>query len=592
MLQPRQTRRAILLGTSILAATVQFVIASTAPGTNTHSRWSTAQAVLRSRGGGASAAAVAVVDYNADDNEELDAYIDALVAGVDDSEHDSPDVTHNESSAVAEPDDNDNNDADTNVYDDEERLRQSAIESQSHDEERLQQQEQQLQSMRRRRYPRPNAVYRFLLDRGLVGRILVMLLIWIAEFVRAFIPPLANAVSTVLAVIFGSRPPESLEDERGINNQYVAFVDSRRTLRGKDKKKAVRMADQEAAEHLRRVGSVSEARYKHLSQDFMQRHGLGPYTRDMEGEQPSETAMDNGERAQLDGTLVDEDEDVDWIVAALTDDDPMPVTRSGTLSNKPAIDVGLSSTGVTVGVSFSIGVGSAGANKKKKSKRRKKLIEAATLNIAEKRVKAGPRASDRDGGGGLLGRFRDFSANNLVSRSLLGAYPGDALPPMDAASAAGLCDFAVKYGYGDWSDEEDQYSAPSVKRQGQKKRNTTRNSNSSKRRRKPKSGSSSSSSSSSLSLDFDFAPPIPKTSTRLEKLPRRDSPPSDLKSRKSNKMVRLPTERLREKDAMLSKMDQELSQLDAATRRSRKLVRPPTELLREKDASLHKEPKG
>ncbi|KAI2489272.1 hypothetical protein MHU86_25324 [Fragilaria crotonensis] len=296
--------------------------------------------------------------------------------------------------------------------------------------------------------------------------------------------------------------------------------------------------------------------------------------------------MDDGERPEHDRPIVDEDEDVDWIVAALTDDDPKPVARTGARSSKPAIDVGLSTTGVTVGVSFSIG---GGANKKKKSKRRKKLIEAATSTVApEKRVKAGPRASDRDGGGGVLGRIRDFSANNLVSRSLLGAYPGDALPPTEAASATGLSEFAVKYGYGDWSDEEEEYSAPSAKRHRQKRRKTTTSSNSSKRRRKPKSGSSS----SSLSLDFDFAPPFPKTSPRAEMLPRRDSSKSDLKSRRSDKMVRLPTERLREKDAMLSKMEEELSQLDAASRRSRKLVRAPTELLREKDAALHKEPKG
>ncbi|KAI2489271.1 hypothetical protein MHU86_25323 [Fragilaria crotonensis] len=258
--QPRLTTRAIFLGTSILAATVQTVQASAAPGTDSHSRWSTSL-VLLPRGGGDAVA----VDDDADDNAELDAYIDSLVAGIDDSEHDTPDVTHEVSTPVAELND-DNDDDDINVADDEERLRQTATESQSHEE-------QQQQIIPRHRYPRPNAVYRFLLDQGRVGRILVMFLIWIAEFVRAFIPPLANAVSAILTAIFGSGP-ESLEDERGINNQYVAFVDSRRTLRGKDKKKAVRMADQEAAEQLRRVGSVREARYKHLSQDFMQRHGL------------------------------------------------------------------------------------------------------------------------------------------------------------------------------------------------------------------------------------------------------------------------------------------------------------------------------
>ena len=418
--------------------------ASAAHGTDLTSR---RRLTTRWRGG------TVVHDWNAvDDNAALDAYIDSLVAGVDDSEQDSPDnVMDEESTTVVEtnvvddvPNNNDEDDNSIIVKDDEERLQRIAVEELPLERELL---------PSRRRQPRPNAVFRFLLDQGRLGRILVMLMIWIAEFVRAFIPPLANAVSTILVAIFGS--PRALEDERGVNEQYVAFVDSRRTLRGKDKKKAVRMADQEAAEQLRRVGSVTEARYKHLSQDFMQRHGLGPYTRDEEDEQSEATITDARERGERGGPVVDEDDDVDWIVAALTKDDSQPIARTGTFSSKPAIDVGVSTTGVTVGVSFSIGGTSTGATKKKKSKRRKKLIEAATSNVSEKRVKAGPRASDRDGGGGVLGRIRDFSANNLVSRSLLGAYPGDALTPAEAASAKGLCDFAMKYGYGDWSDEDD-----------------------------------------------------------------------------------------------------------------------------------------
>jgi hypothetical protein len=40
------------------------------------------------------------------------------------------------------------------------------------------------------------------------------------------------------------------------------------------------------------------------------------------------------------------------------------------------------------------------------------------------------------------------------SRSLLGAYPGDAVPPSEAASAHGVTELAQRYGYGDWNDKD------------------------------------------------------------------------------------------------------------------------------------------
>ena len=245
--------------------------------------------------------------------------------------------------------------------------------------------------------------------------------------------------------------------------------------------------------------------------------------------------------------------------------------------------------------------------KKKKLKQRRKLIEAVTSNVSDKRVKAGPRVSDREGGGGVFGRIRDFSANNLVSRSLLGAYPGDALPPTEAASATGLAEFAMKYGYGDWSDEDDLYhDEPSRK----KPKSRRRSSNSSTTRKKKLR----SASTSNLSLDFDFSTSTPKTSsvapvrnptsssTKRVDLESQLLPRADSTNQKSKKMVRLPLERLREKESMIS-LDSVLESTtaekatttttpttilseDAAERskkRTSKLVRLPTELLKEKE---------
>jgi hypothetical protein len=58
--------------------------------------------------------------------------------------------------------------------------------------------------------------------------------------------------------------------------------------------------------------------------------------------------------------------------------------------------------------------------------------------------------SDRDGGSGVLGRLRAATSENFLSRHLMGAYPGDALPIEEAGNANGLFDLARKYGYKDW----------------------------------------------------------------------------------------------------------------------------------------------
>jgi hypothetical protein len=428
-------------------------------------------------------------------------------------------------------------------------------------------------------YRRPNAIYRFLLDKGRLGHMIVMFFVWMTEFVQTFLPPLANSISFVVTAIFGA---ESLRGTSGlqhqqdgdsskrVNDQYVAFVDNRRAIRGKHKTKANQKADQEAADQLRQVGSVVEARYRHLSQDFMKRHGLGPYNDDAATTAAADVdemgaASDNDE-VRRQRQVVDEDEDTNWVVEALTTDKLTPIKKKRTSSNKPSIDLGVSTSGVTVGVSFSLGGGTAAppstARSTSRSKRRKKLIAAATSRVSEKRPKAGPRVSDREGGGGVLGRIRDFSANNLVSRSLLGAYPGDALPPPEAANANGLAEFAIKYGYGDWSDEEDDTTTASFGSSASTKRTKKRRKRSPSRHelRSEKRDTTTSSIhqrkrrtslSSSRSLDFDSS--LSSTSMGSTTSPRQLSQLDRINKKKSSKMVRLPTERLREKDEELKK---------------------------------------
>jgi len=58
-------------------------------------------------------------------------------------------------------------------------------------------------------------------------------------------------------------------------------------------------------------------------------------------------------------------------------------------------------------------------------------------------------------GGGVWDRLKAVgSATNLPTR-ILGAYPGDAVPIEEAGNAKGVEELAFRYGYGDWSDDEE-----------------------------------------------------------------------------------------------------------------------------------------
>lgn len=556
---------------------------------------------LQIQRGGASAA---LNDYT--NNDEIDAYIEALVAGVEDDSEDVPPSTKALPVAVdSEPtttaklaqsrDESDQHDdvppikGDTNPGDDEHEIRnQDAVNVPENKSDAVRSTSVGIDSSsgtepttttispRAPYYRRPNALYRFLLDKGRLGHMIVMFFVWMAEFIQTFLPPLANAFSLLATAIFGaeslrgtSRLQQDVDSTKHVNDQYVAFVDNRRAIRGKHKTKANQKADQEAADQLRQVGSVVEARYRHLSQDFMKRHGLGPYNDEDATATITDAdelrAADDDDKVRRQRHVVDEHEDTNWVVEALTTDKLTPIKKKRISSSKPSLDLGVSTSGVTVGVSFSLGGGTAApttaTRTTSRSRRRKTLIAAATSRVSEKKPMAGPRVSDREGGGGVLGRIRDFGANNLVSRSLLGAYPGDALPPPEAANANGLAEFAIKYGYGDWSDEEDDATTASFGASASAKRSKKR------RKRSPSSHGPSSEKGGTarssihprkrrtslpphLSLEVDSS--LSRTSTGSMTSPRRLSK-LDHTNKKSNKMVLLPTERLREKDAELKK---------------------------------------
>lgn len=130
---------------------------------------------------------------------------------------------------------------------------------------------------------RPNALYRFLLNQGRVGHFVVMICVLIVEFITTYIPPLAHLLAFLFSFVSSSsdKAQGGGSYRRGaprgpvekVNAQYAAFVSSDGTsVRGKQRKKAARKVDEQAAEKLRRVGSVQEAKFRHVSNDFMKRY--------------------------------------------------------------------------------------------------------------------------------------------------------------------------------------------------------------------------------------------------------------------------------------------------------------------------------
>jgi hypothetical protein len=78
---------------------------------------------------------------------------------------------------------------------------------------------------------------------------------------------------------------------------------------------------------------------------------------------------------------------------------------------------------------------------------------ATTMASVNTKSRRHHRHGDKDGGDGIIGRIR-VATDSRMSRSLLDAYPGGAVPVEEAASFGGLLELAIRYGYGEWSDEK------------------------------------------------------------------------------------------------------------------------------------------
>jgi len=344
------------------------------------------------------------------------------------------------------------------------------------------------QSLKARRL---NPILRALLRAGLTGRTLAVLLILLGDLVAKYIPPLALLLTSVLSRFFPFDPAEDHRQPKGGNRKSA-----------KQRKEEAKQADKVAMEQLRLVGD--KAKHRLISLEFVQRHGLGSFSED------NISSLLSVERGK------DSDNESDWVLGALTGE-------ARAAPGGPSVGLEVGSKGIGLGVEFSIGEG-----KKSPSS----LVKAAIRSEAKqkKNKRQSVRLSDKDGGDGLLGRIRAATgANSIVSRSLLGAYPGDAVSPEEAGSAEGVIALARRYGWGSWEDE-----LKSKRRKSAKKR---------KSELRP-------SAISSLSHEFDISNErkTKRTSKRSESSRRTEATTEQVESMKVHPRDHLkqPLERIRE----------------------------------------------
>jgi hypothetical protein len=130
----------------------------------------------------------------------------------------------------------------------------------------------------------------------------------------------------------------------------------------------------------------------------------------------------------------EEEEDTDWIVQALT-------VKEDTKNKKVTRDSGAnhaffsgSDGSWTLGVGLEFDIGGTGSQKCRRrrlsSSSASFLVQAVARSKSTTKRAMGTSKSDRDGGDGWMGRIHAaMGANSMVPHSLMGAFPGDAVPP-------------------------------------------------------------------------------------------------------------------------------------------------------------------
>lgn len=392
------------------------------------------------------------------------------------------------------------------------------------------------------RSPPPNALQRFLLSQGYIGRTLAALTILISEMIHRYLPELHRIiVSFSPEASAGGAPLRKRKVQQGVHSQYAAFASGSSVGGKKMSKDQKQQLDQVALNKLKHVkGGVNSGKYAHVSTTFMKRYNLGKFADEAKmfesmiaPIQSDDAHEETGDQDATEDVSESEDEEEDWVVQALSGKESNGDDRDDDrerLNIEPTVSIGTKgvSVGLDLGINFS---------KDKTKKKPQSVIDAARgskkLTKTRKAVKV--KGSDKDGGGGVLGRLRAAGANSGVSSRLLGAYPGDAVPIEDAASKYGVTELAERYGYGDWTDDDDDEKEEdsgdesddnNLKRRTRRRKRQKSNSNTSRSESEDSRGQGrrrrrTSQSSPDFSMSFEFGASSSSPSSRHNHRTRR-----------------------------------------------------------------------
>lgn len=259
----------------------------------------------------------------------------------------------------------------------------------------------------------PNQLQRYLLSYGFIGRALAAFSVVVSEFIHNYLPDIDRFVVMILPSS-SSASRERLRERRkgGVHSQYAVFTSGSGIGGKKASKNEKKLLDQVALDKLKHVkGGTKTGKYAHLSLAFMKKYNLGE--KFANEAKIFETIIAPLERESKDDAvendeMLSEDEDDDWVIKAFRDD--------VSSSRMDFDDIN---------------------------------IYSLTTPKARKTIKV--KAGDRES---MMGRLRTTGVAG-VSSKLMGAYPGDAYAIEDSASKYGVVELAERYGYGEWSDSDD-----------------------------------------------------------------------------------------------------------------------------------------
>uniref|UniRef100_A0A7S4ADD3 Uncharacterized protein n=1 Tax=Pseudo-nitzschia australis TaxID=44445 RepID=A0A7S4ADD3_9STRA len=300
----------------------------------------------------------------------------------------------------------------------------------------------------------PNFIFRRLLNYGVIGHILIMEMIVVSEWIQVYVPQIPSLAGYIVYDMLKYKRQSSREREEPVNKRNSGFINIGEGSRlGRKPKKLRKKEDQNALDQLKRIGDVNQAKYRFLSQKFMERHALGPYSAtiseielDLEAVETDLASKNNQINEE-----VEAESDSGWILDALGVEEEEDIAPSKSpFDTNVGVSLCSSDPKVSVGIEFSLG-------RKKSTKTSSQKLRNVFDNdiMASKNKIKTPKPHVSDIESGVMGRIRAAGANSLVGRSILGAYPGDLPPPDEAASPKGVINLARRYGYGDWSDDDD-----------------------------------------------------------------------------------------------------------------------------------------